>query len=135
MALLAAVATFAQKPEEKKSEKPPETAATPPAVAEPEEEDAADKPRTYEFNPIEAEKDIATGKYYLKKGSLKAALGRFTEASQYNPQSAEAFLLMAETKEKLKDKKGAKAAYAKYLELAPDAKNAAEIRKRMERLH
>ena len=36
--------------------------------------------------------------------------------------------------EKLRDKTGAHDAYAKYLEVASDAKNAAEIKKRMEKL-
>ena len=33
--------------------------------------------------------------------------------------------------EKMKDKAGAKEAYAKYLDLAPDAKNAAAIKKKI----
>jgi len=141
MTLLAALLCAAQKaqdkqpPEQTGASAPSPAADAQPPVAEPEEEDAADKPKTYDFNPIEADKDILAGKYYLKKGSLKAALGRFTDASLYNPQSAEAFLLVGETREKLKDKKGAKAAYAKYLELAPKAKNAAEVRQRIEKLH
>jgi tetratricopeptide (TPR) repeat protein len=108
-----------------------------PQYAEPEEEDASEKPRTYDFNPIEAEKDVKAGKFYLKKGTasgLKAALNRFDEATKFNPQLAEAYALLGETREKLKDKKGAKAAYEKYLELAPSAKDAGEIRKRLARL-
>jgi hypothetical protein len=36
--------------------------------------------------------------------------------------------------EKLHDSKAAREAYGKYLELAGDAKNASEIRKRLEKL-
>ena len=62
-------------------------------------------------------------------------MNRFEDASKYNPQLAEAFLLLAETRQKLRDPKGAKEAYGKYLELSPDAKNAGEVKKRMEKLH
>ncbi|HWT79865.1 MAG TPA: tetratricopeptide repeat protein, partial [Candidatus Methylomirabilis sp.] len=79
-------------------------------------------------------KEVKVGRYYFHKGSLKAALGRFYDATQYNPQSPEAFLGLGEVREKLKDKKGAKAAYQKYLELDPSAKNASEIKKRIEKL-
>jgi len=123
---------FAQKPSEVPP--PPEKPAAEAPVAEPPEEDDAVKPRTYDFNPIQAEKEVKVGRFYLKKGSLKAALSRFDDATTYNPSSAEAFLGLGETREKLKDKKGAKAAYQKYLELAPDAKDAAEIKKKLEKL-
>lgn len=113
---------------------PPDKPAVQAPVEEPPEEDPAALPKTYDFNPIEAEKEVKVGRYYLKKGSLKAALNRFEDASKYNPQFADAFLLLGETREKLKDKKGAKEAYEKYLALSPDAKNAGEVRKRMEKL-
>lgn len=132
-ALLASLFAFAQKPSEVPPP-PPEKPTVEAPIAEPEEEDVAAKPKTYDFNPIQAEKEVKVGNYYLKKGSLKAALGRFYDASQYNPQSPEAFLGLGEVRKRLKDKKGAKAAYQKYLELAPSAKNAAEIRKRLEKL-
>jgi predicted TPR repeat methyltransferase len=44
---------------------------------------------------------------------------------------ADAWLRLGEAQDKLKDRKAAKEAYVKYLELAPDAKNAAEIRKKI----
>jgi len=114
-----------------------DTKAAPDPGAELEEEDLSEKPRTIEFNPIEAEKDVKAGKFYLKKGTpsgLKAALSRFDEATQFNPQLAEAFFLLGETREKLKDKKGAKSAFQTYLKLAPTAPNAAEVRKRLAKL-
>ena len=44
-----------------------------------------------------------------------------------------AWLRLGDTAEKQNDEKTAAAAYAKYLELQPDAKNAAEIKKRLEK--
>ncbi|MBI4907743.1 MAG: hypothetical protein HY820_29235 [Acidobacteria bacterium] len=97
---------------------------------EPPEEDESAKPREYGFNPLQAASDVKVGQYYLKKGSLKAAAKRFEEATKWNPTLAEAFLFLAETREKMKDKSGAKDAYEKYLALAPEAKNASAIRKK-----
>lgn len=98
---------------------------------EPPEEDESSKPREYGFNPLQAASDVKVGLYYLKKGSFKAAAKRFDEATKWNPSLAEAFLYLAETREKMKDKAGAKEAYEKYLALAPDARNAASIRKKI----
>ena len=107
--------------------------APPPAGAEPPEEDVTLLPKEdYVFNPLQAAKEIKIGQYYLKKGSLKAAIKRFQEAAKWDPGSPDAFLSLGETYERMKDAKSAKAAYAKYLELAPDAKNAALIKKKLE---
>ena len=134
LALLATVLGYGQRPQDVPPP-PPDKPVVQAPVEEPPEEDPSAVPKTYDFNPIQAEKEVKVGRYYLKKGSLKAALNRFDDASKYNPQFAEAFLLLAETREKLKDKKGAKSAYQEYLKLSPDAKNAGDVKKRMGKLH
>ncbi len=98
---------------------------------EPPEEDESIKPKEYSFNPLEAEKDLKIGNYYFKKGNYKAALNRFREASLWNPNYAEAYLRLGDTEEKLKDKAAAAVAYAKFLELAPDAKEAESVKKKL----
>jgi tetratricopeptide (TPR) repeat protein len=98
---------------------------------EPPEEDESIKPKEYSFNPLEAEKDLKIGNYYFKKGNYKAALNRFREATLWNPAYAEAFLRLGESEEKLKDKAAAAQAYAKFLELAPDAKEAESVKKKL----
>jgi len=105
-----------------------------PPVGEPEAGGPSLKPKEYELNPIQAESEIRVGRYYMKKGSFRAAAGRFDEATKWNPSSAEAYLLLGEAREKLADGKGAKAAYAKYLQLAPDGKMAGDVKKRMSKL-
>jgi len=105
-----------------------------PELAPPEEDTSSATNRDYTFNPLQAKKDITTGNYYFKKGSFRAAAGRFEEATKWNDADTEAWLRLGETREKLKDRKAARAAYVKYLELAPDAKNAAEIQKKIDRL-
>ncbi len=108
------------------------TAPTKEAV--PPEEDKALATEEYAFNPLQAQKEVQTGNYYFKKGSYLAAAGRFREATKWNDGYGEAWLRLGEAEEKLKDAKAARDAYAKYLELEADAKNASEIRKRVEKL-
>jgi tetratricopeptide (TPR) repeat protein len=105
-----------------------------PPPAEPEEEDAAARERTYEFNPIQAENEIKIGRFYMRRGRWKAAAGRFEEAAKWNPQAAEAYLLLGQARERLKDPAGARAAYEKFLELTPDSKDAASVRRRLQKL-
>jgi tetratricopeptide (TPR) repeat protein len=107
----------------------PPKPVTPPD--EPPEEDVREKEREYAFNPLQATKEIEVGKFNRKRGNWKGAMMRFDEATKWNPQSAEAWQCLGEAREKLKDKPGARTAYEKYLELAADAKNAGDIRKRL----
>ena len=98
---------------------------------EPPEEDESVAPREYAFNPLQATKEVEIGNYYFKKKNYRAAAKRFGEAAKWNPTLADAFLRLGQTDEKLKDKAAAQQAYAKYLELEPDAKNAAQIKKKL----
>ena len=101
---------------------------------DPPEEDKSVAPTEYSFNPLQAEKDLKVGNYYWKQGKFRAAEARFREATRWNEGYGEAWLRLGEVEEKLKDPKAAREAYSKYLQLAADAKNAAEIRKRLEKL-
>jgi tetratricopeptide (TPR) repeat protein len=100
----------------------------------PPEEDASIAIPVYGFNPLQAQKEIRTGNYYFKKGSYRAAAGRFEEATKWNSGEPEAWLRLGEAQEHLKDHKAAAAAYTKYLQLAGDSKMADEIRKKLEKL-
>ena len=99
----------------------------------PPEEDKSLSVDSYSFNPLQAQKDLTVGNYYFKLKKYRAAETRFHEALKWNDGFGEAWLRLAEVEEKLKDPQAAKEAYTKYLELAPDAKNAAEIRKKIEK--
>ncbi|HLY18931.1 MAG TPA: tetratricopeptide repeat protein [Bryobacteraceae bacterium] len=110
-------------------------AEQPPQEQEPPEEDANLKPKEYSFNPLQANKELQVGNEYWKKHSYKAAAGRFREATRWNPNLTEAWLRLGEAEEKRKNPKDAREAYRKYLELQPDAKDAAEIRRKIASLH
>jgi tetratricopeptide (TPR) repeat protein len=112
--------------------KPP----APPAVEEqePPEEDESLKPEEYVLNPVQSKREIVTGNFYFKKGNFRAASGRYLRATRWDPGSAEAFLKLAEAREKLHDVAGARKAYEKFLELNTDAKATIEINKRLDKL-
>lgn len=99
----------------------------------PPEEDKAKIQQKYTFNPLQSKKDVTVGEFYFKKGDFKAAAGRFRDATKWNDGNAEAWLRLGDAEDKMKDSKAAQEAWKKYIELAPAAKNAAEIRKKLEK--
>jgi tetratricopeptide (TPR) repeat protein len=128
---LLALATLAgaQQAPQKKESKP----AAPQEQAPPEEDESL-VPKEYSFNPLQASKELKVGNYYFKQGKYRAASLRFLEATRWDSTLVEAFLRLGEAREKQHDRKGAAEAYAKYLELAPDAKDAPEVKKRLAKI-
>ncbi len=118
-----------QPPTELKKDRKP--AATSDKEYVPPEEDASLAKEDLSFNPLQSSKEIEAGNFYFKKGSFLAAEGRYKRATLYNEGNGEAWLKLGETAEKLKDRKEARQAYTKYLEVSAEAKNAAEIRKKL----
>lgn len=101
-------------------------------VQEPPEEDVTLDPKAeYVLNPLQAEKEIRIGNYYLKKGSHKAAAKRYEEAVKWDPNSAEGWYKLGEAQGKLGNAKAQREAWSKYLELEPDGKFVASVKKRL----
>ena len=98
-------------------------------VQEPPEEDESFKPKVYDFNPLKAQDDVNIGNEYFKKHNYRAAFSRYDEATKWNPGMAEAYLRLGEAAEKMKDKDAARKAYLKYIELAPNTKDAERLKK------
>jgi Flp pilus assembly protein TadD len=113
-----------------RSGKAPAKEAYPP----PPEEDQSVAPTQYSFNPLQSQREVTVGDYYFKQSSYRAAAGRYREATRWNEKNAEAWLRLGEASEKTKDKEAVREAYTKYLTLASDAKNAADIRKKIAKL-
>jgi tetratricopeptide (TPR) repeat protein len=103
-------------------------------VPKEEDENLANTTKDYAFNPLQAEKEVTVGNYYFKKGSYRAAVNRYREATKWNQGYGEAWLRLGEAAEKQKDAKTAKEAFAKYLEISPDAKEAPDVRKKLAKL-
>src|SRR5438552_11777512 len=126
-----AVLASAQLAPRKDESKP---ASAPQQEQAPPEEDEALVPKEYSFNPLQASKELKVGNYYYKQGKYRAASLRFLEATRWDGTLVEAFLRLGEAREKQHDRKGAAEAYTKYLELAPDAKDAADVKKRLAKI-
>jgi tetratricopeptide (TPR) repeat protein len=105
--------------------------AQPPDEANPPEEDESRAPKTYVLNPLESERNIKVGNYYWDKKNYRAALGRYQDATRYNPSSQEAFFKVGEAEKKLKNKDAAKTAFQKVIQLAPDSKLAQEAKRKL----
>jgi len=107
--------------------------AQPPDEGAPPEEDESLKPRIYAFNPLEAERSIKVGNFYMHQATARgyrAAAMRFEEATKFNPNSAEAFLRLGEAEEKLKNKDKAKVAFERASRIDPDSKIGKEAGKK-----
>lgn len=101
-------------------------------VQEPPEEDVTvDPKREYVLNPLQAEKEIRVGNYYLKKGSYKAAMRRYEESIKWDPNSAEGWYKLGEAHSKLGDNKAVREAWTKYLAIEPEGKYAVAVKKRL----
>ncbi len=61
----------------------------------------------------------------------RAAAGRYSDATKYNPTSPEAFFKLGEAEEKLKNKDAAHSAFQKVVQVAPDSKLAHEAKKKL----
>ncbi|MBV8897387.1 MAG: tetratricopeptide repeat protein [Acidobacteriaceae bacterium] len=104
-----------------------------PDETNPPEEDASVAPKTYAFDPLEAQRCIGIGNFYMHKGSkgYRAALGRYEDATKYDPHSAEAFFRVGEVEEKLNNKDAAKIAFQRAVKLSPDSKFGKEAKKKL----
>ena len=106
----------------------------PPSEDLPPEEDQSEAPKTYAFNPLESERNIKIGNFYMHQGTprgYRAAVGRYSDATKYNPTSPEAFFKLGEAEEKLKNKDAAKSAFQRVVQVAPDSKLAREAKKKL----
>lgn len=117
-----------------------------PPPPEPPEEDESLIEKEYAFNPLQAAKELEVGNYYFKRGSFPAAAKRFDEATKWNPQFAEAYYRLGEAREKVasalkgdavaakrtSELASARAAYAKFLEVAPEDRRAATVKKKLD---
>ncbi len=105
----------------------------PPVVEEPPEEDETliKEKKDYEFNPLQAQQEIKIGRFYMKKGSFRAASGRFLEATLWDPTNPDGFYELGKAREKAGNLKGMREAFKKFLELAPEDKRASEIKKKL----
>lgn len=86
------------------------------------------------YDPVTAEEDVEVGQFYMRKGDIDAAIGRFQDAVRLRSNFAKPRLLEAEAFEKKGDKVDAVKYYKEYLQVSPKASDAKKIQSRIERL-
>ncbi|MCU0229018.1 MAG: hypothetical protein MUF01_15405 [Bryobacterales bacterium] len=107
---------------------------TPPDLP-PEEDETYAAPQEYSFNPLQARKELKVARFYMRKGSHRAAALRAQEAVKWDDSLVEAYILLGEAREKFSDLDGALKAYLQFLEASDgDAKERRDIQRRVERL-
>ena len=99
-----------------------------------EDEEYATRQQVYAFNPVQARKELKVGLYYSKKGSHRAAAGRYLEATRWDTNLAEAYWRLGMAREKLAQADEAIDAYTQFLNIEPTGKKAREVSKRLARL-
>ncbi len=103
-----------------------------PAMIDEDEEFVA--PTEYVFNPIQAQYEMKVGDHYAKKGSHRAAVGRYIEATRWNPSFALAFWKLGRSREKLNQPAQALEAYRTFLGLESTGNRAKQVRRRIAEL-
>lgn len=119
-----------QKPKTEEKAKPPQPTQSNDEENPPEEDESV-MPEKFVLNPLESERNIRVGNYYWHKGKYRAAAGRYTRATRYNPNSPEAFFKLGEAEAKLKNTDAARQAFQRVMALAPDSKLASEAKKKL----
>lgn len=135
-ALLAALLCASLAPADEASETPSKFAERPEEYEGLVDEDEQYAPReqVYAFNPVQARAELKVGIYYSKKGSHRAAAGRYREATRWDSNFAEAYWRLGIALEKLDKPREALEAYASFLTIEPAGKKAREVGKRLARL-
>lgn len=77
---------------------------------------------------------MEVGTFYMHKGDVDAAIGRFEDAIRLRANFAKPRILLAEAYEKKGDKTTELKYYKEYLQVFPDAPDAKKIRQKIAKL-
>ncbi len=86
------------------------------------------------YDPVTAEQDVEVGQFYMRKGDIDAAIGRFQDAIRLRSNFAKPRLLAAEAFEKKGEKREAVKYYKEYLLVFPHAPDAKKVQAKIEKL-
>lgn len=93
-----------------------------------------DQPAKPDYNPLDSEKDVEVGLFYMRKGDVDAAIPRFEDAIRLRDNYAEPRRLLGEAYEKKHDKSNAVKYYKEYLRVYPTAPDAKKIKDKIDKL-
>ncbi len=101
-------------------------------VAEGKENTDAEK--TKEVNPLLAEQNVDIGNFYFKKKNYAAAIQRYLEAIEYQPDSIRAYEALTRAYEKNGEPAKAINAYKAFIKNYPNSPKAPEFRGKIAKL-
>jgi tetratricopeptide (TPR) repeat protein len=96
--------------------------------------DSADKPAVKTPDSSLSERNIKVGDFYYKRKNYAAAIARYLEAVEYQPDSARAYDGLARAYEKNEEPAKAIAAYKQFLEKNPGSPKSPEFREKLAKL-
>jgi len=86
------------------------------------------------YDPLMAEKALKIGDFYYKKKNYGAAIERYIEALQYQPNRIDTFEALGRTYEKMGDRVKAAAVYKDFISKNPESPKIPEFRARLAKL-
>ena len=95
-----------------------------------EEEATKEKP----FNPMEADRVLKVGDYYFKRKNYDAAIQRYMEALEYQPNRFDAYEALGRAYEKQGAREKALRVYLDFLQKYPEAPRAKEFKEKAAKL-
>jgi tetratricopeptide (TPR) repeat protein len=98
------------------------------------EEDESERKTEYTYNPLQAQHELNVGNFYFRSKKYNSAVGRYSEATKWNPGWPEAYLKLGEAEAKLHQNDAAKKSLSKVIQLSPDSKEARDARKLLSKL-
>jgi tetratricopeptide (TPR) repeat protein len=101
-------------------------------VAEGKEEATVEKGKPYD--PLMAQKTVKIGDFYYKKKNYTAAIQRYIEALEYQPDRAEALEALGRAYEKTGEISKAVEAYREFISKNPESPKNEEFRAKLTRL-
>jgi Tfp pilus assembly protein PilF len=96
--------------------------------------DASEAPKAKEPDPAQAKKSINIGNYYLKQKNYAAAIERYLEALEYQPNSIRAYEALARAYEKNGEITKALSTYKTFLDKNPDSPGSSDFRIKLAKL-
>ncbi len=99
-----------------------------------EKESVGDVTQPKEQNPLLAEQNVNIGDFYFKKKNYDAAIQRYLEAIEYQPNLIRAYEALARAYEKKGDPEKAINAYKDFIQKNPDSPKSAEFRTKLAKL-
>ena len=101
-------------------------------AAEGRDEPDVEKEKVY--NPMEAERIVKIGDFYYKRKNYAAAIQRYIEALQYQPNRVEAYEALGRTYEKTGDTTKAVEIYKDFVSKNPDSPKTPEFKSKIAKI-